>query len=116
VALGLIWGSNFIFMKWAAESISAGQITFLRVVFGFVPILLFAALRRVLDWRHLRHAHHVLIMSVLATSLYYFAFAAGTSLLESGVAGALSGATPLFSFLAAFCAPSASRLCVASAC
>lgn len=100
VALGLIWGSNFIFMKWAAESISAGQITFLRVVFGFVPILLFAALRRVLDWRHLRHAHHVLIMSVLATSLYYFAFAAGTSLLESGVAGALSGAIPLFSFLA----------------
>ncbi|HEY9377313.1 MAG TPA: DMT family transporter [Jiangellaceae bacterium] len=38
---------------------------------------------------------------MLATSLYYFAFAAGTSLLDSGIAGALSGAIPLFSFIAA---------------
>ena len=24
VSLGLIWGSNFIFMKWASETITAG--------------------------------------------------------------------------------------------
>ena len=34
VALGLIWGSNFIFMKWASETLTAGQMTLLRVVFG----------------------------------------------------------------------------------
>ena len=40
-------------------------------------------------------------MSLLATSIYYFAFAAGTSLLPSGIAGALSGAIPLFTFVSA---------------
>jgi drug/metabolite transporter (DMT)-like permease len=101
VALGLIWGSNFIFMKWASETITAGQITLLRVLFGFLPVLGYAAIRGALDRHHVRHAHHFLVMSLLATSVYYFAFAAGTSLLTSGIAGALSGAIPLFTFLSA---------------
>ncbi|MGA8211160.1 MAG: DMT family transporter [Nocardioidaceae bacterium] len=101
LALGLIWGSNFIFMKWASETITAGQVTLLRVLFGFLPVLAYAVARGALARRHLRHAHHFFVMSLLATSIYYFAFAAGTSLLPSGIAGALSGAIPLFSFLSA---------------
>ncbi|MGH3480333.1 MAG: DMT family transporter [Nocardioidaceae bacterium] len=101
LALGVIWGSNFIFMKWAAESISPEQITLLRVFFGLLPVLVFGAVRQVFRKAHLRHAHHFLVMSVLATSLYYFAYAAGTARLPSGIAGALSGAIPLFSFVAA---------------
>ena len=101
VALGVIWGSNFIFMKWATETISAGQVTLLRVLFGFVPVMAYAVHRRVLARRHLRHAHHFFIMSLLATTVYYFAFAAGTALLPSGVAGVLSGAIPLFTFISA---------------
>jgi drug/metabolite transporter (DMT)-like permease len=101
VALGLIWGSNFLFMKWASETITAGQITLLRVLFGFLPVLVYAAARGAFARHHLRYLHHFLAMSLIATSVYYFAFAAGTSLLPSGVAGALSGAIPLFSFLSA---------------
>lgn len=99
--LGIIWGSNFIFMKWTSEVVTPAQTTLLRVLFGFVPVLLFAVARRALRWRHARHAHHFLVMSLLATSVYYFAFAAGTALLPSGIAGALSGAIPLFSFVSA---------------
>ena len=101
VALGVIWGSNFIFIKWASETLTAGQVTFLRAVCGFLPIFLYAVVRGVLDRSHVRFLHHFLAMSVLATSLYYFAFAAGTALLASGIAGALSGSIPLFSFLTA---------------
>ncbi len=101
LVLGMIWGSNFIFMKWASETITAGQITLLRVLFGFLPVLVFAMSRRVFRRAHLRHVHHFLVMSFLATSVYYFAFASGTSLLASGIAGALSGAIPLFSFVSA---------------
>lgn len=101
LTLGLIWGSNFLFMKWASETISAGQITLLRVLFGFLPVLAYALSRRALRLSHLRHTHHFVAMSLLATSLYYFAFAAGTSLLDSGIAGALSGAIPLFAFVSA---------------
>ena len=101
VALGLIWGSNFIFMKWASYTITAGQITLLRVIFGFIPVLVYALVRGALARRHVRHMHHFIVMSLLATSIYYYAFAAGTSLLPSGIAGALSGAIPLFTFVSA---------------
>jgi drug/metabolite transporter (DMT)-like permease len=101
VLLGLIWGSNFIFVKWAAASISPAQIVLLRVAFGFAPLLIFSLATRALHWRDLRHFPHFLVMALLATALYYFAFAKGTVLLLSSVAGMLSGAIPLFTFVAA---------------
>jgi drug/metabolite transporter (DMT)-like permease len=97
--LGVIWGSNFLFMRWASAYISPAQIVFLRVLFGFVPIFLVALYARALSWRHLRYLHHFFVMSLLATVFYYFAFAKGASLLLSSVAGMLSGAIPLFTFL-----------------
>ncbi|MGY2286506.1 DMT family transporter [Pseudomonas gingeri] len=99
VFLGLIWGSNFIFVKWAAHWISPLQITLLRVVFGFLPVLFFALAKDVLRWSHMRHARHFVVMSLLATALYYYAFAKGAALLPSSVAGVLSGAIPLFTFI-----------------
>lgn len=99
--LGFIWGSNFLFMKWAVAVITPVQVVFLRVLFGFVPILLLALYRRALRKSDLRHWPHFVAMSALATTFYYYAFVKGTSLLPSGVAGMLSGATPLFTFLAA---------------
>ena len=65
--LGFIWGSNFIFMKWAAKEISPGQIVLLRVAFGFVPLFLYALGKRALRWEHLRYAHHFAVMSLLAS-------------------------------------------------
>jgi drug/metabolite transporter (DMT)-like permease len=102
VFLGVIWGSNFIFMKWAAEAISAMQIVLLRAVFGFLPVLIYALSQGVLRWQHVRHAHHFVVMSFLATGIYYFAFAKGTALLPSSIAGLLSGAIPVFTFLCAW--------------
>lgn len=99
VALGVIWGSNFIFMKWAAELISPLQVTLLRVLFGFLPILIFALYRRELHLSDLRHWPHFVVMSILATAFYYYAFAKGAHLLPSSVAGMLSGAIPLFTFV-----------------
>jgi drug/metabolite transporter (DMT)-like permease len=100
--LGLIWGTNFLFMKWASVWISPAQIVFARVLFGFAPILVLALSMKALKWRQLRYAHHFIVMSLLATTVYYYAFAKGTSLLLSSVAGMLSGAIPLFSFMCAW--------------
>lgn len=100
--LGVIWGSNFIFMKWAAQDITPSQITLLRVVFGFLPLFFFASARRMLRWEHFRHLHHFVVMALLATAIYYFAFATGTALLPSSIAGMLSGAIPLFTFICAW--------------
>jgi drug/metabolite transporter (DMT)-like permease len=100
-ALGLVWGANFIFVKWAILSISPAQIVLLRVLFGFLPLFAYALATRALHWRDWRNAHHFALMSVLATAFYYFAFAKGTALLLSSVAGMLSGAIPIFTFVTA---------------
>ena len=99
--LGLIWGSNFIFMKWAAELITPDQVAFLRVLFGFIPLFVYTLLTRKLSFSHLRHWPHFVVMSLLATAVYYYMFAEGTALLPSSIAGMLSGAIPLFTFLTA---------------
>jgi len=101
VFVGLIWGSNFIFMKLAVDLISPMQIVFVRVLFGFLPVAIFAVYKRALSLEHLKNFHHFLAMGLLATVVYYFGYAKGTSLLSSGIAGAISGAIPLFSLLAA---------------
>ena len=80
---------------------SPAQIVLLRVLFGFLPLLGFAVATGSLHWRDWRHAHHFLVMSLLATAFYYIAFAKGTALLLSSVAGMLSGAIPLFTFVTA---------------
>ncbi|MFD7291998.1 DMT family transporter [Streptomyces sp. NPDC059897] len=100
-ALGLVWGVNFVFMHLAAPFISPAQTTLLRVAFGVVPILVFALVTRSLAWRHLRHVPHFAVQAVLATGFYYYAYAAGTYRLDSGIAGALSGSIPLFASVAA---------------
>lgn len=102
LTLGLIWGSNFLFMKWAAAWLTPGQIVLLRVIFGFAPILLLALGRGALNRGQLKDLPHFAVMSLLATVFYYYAFAAGTARLPSGIAGMLAGAIPLFSFLTAW--------------
>ena len=77
LSLGVIWGSNFIYMKLAANLITPLQIAFFRVLCGFIPVFIFAQTRGVLRWRHLRHAGHFFVMGMLAAAVYYYGFAKG---------------------------------------
>jgi drug/metabolite transporter (DMT)-like permease len=99
--LALCWGMTFLFNKTASSLISPMQVVTVRVIMGFLPVLAFAMARKVLHWQHLRHTHHFFVMSLLAATVYYLAFAKGISLLPSSVAGMLSGVIPMFSFIAA---------------
>ncbi|WP_182417353.1 DMT family transporter [Bartonella sp. HY038] len=102
VFIAIIWGTNFIFVKWSAEYLNSQQIVFMRCVFGFIPVFIFALITRSIKLHHIFYLHHFLVMSFLATSLYYYAYAAGTALLPSSMAGLLSGAIPIFTFICAF--------------
>lgn len=101
LALGMIWGTNFLYMKWAAQLITPMQIVFLRVLFGLLPVLIYAISQQQIRRSHLKSAHHFLVMSLLATTVYFYCFAKGTALLNSGIAGALSGLIPIFSAMTA---------------
>jgi len=94
--LGLIWGSNFIYMKWAAALISPAQIVLLRVFFGFLPLAFVAWRKRVIARTQLRLLPHFLVMAAVATAFYYYAIVRGTELLPSGIAGVLGGSISLF--------------------
>ncbi|MDR5759297.1 DMT family transporter [Caballeronia sp. LZ035] len=96
VLLGLFWGSNFIYMKWAASSITPMQIAFVRVLFGFLPLALVAWRTKVITLRQLRHLHHFCVMGVLATAFYYVAITRGTALVPSGMAAMLANGATLF--------------------
>lgn len=96
VFLGLLWGSNFIYMKWAAALISPAQIDLLRVFFGFLPLALVAWRKGAIARCQLRHLPHFLVMAAIATALYYFTVIEGTALLPSGIAGVLGGSIALF--------------------
>lgn len=50
--LGIVWGSNFIYMKWAAEYIAPLQVVFLRVFFGFIPVLLYTIYKKTMKLEH----------------------------------------------------------------
>lgn len=98
-ALGLIWGSNFIYMKLAAQYISPLQIVFLRVILAVFPLLTYGFISRSFKKEHLKYWYHFVVMSLLAAVIYYYCFVMGSHLLYSGVAGAMSGSAPLFTFI-----------------
>ncbi|BAO88082.1 DMT family transporter [Caballeronia cordobensis] len=96
VFLGVLWGSNFIYMKWVTALISPIQVAFLRVFFGFLPLAFFAWRRRVITREQLRLLPHFLVMAGAATAFYYVAIIEGTAVLPSGIAGVLGGSIALF--------------------
>lgn len=98
--LGLFWGSNFIYMKWALAVISPAQISLLRVLFGFLPLAIVSWHKGVLRPSQLRYLPHFMVMAGVATAFSYFAGAKGTELLPSGIAGVLGGSAPLFTAIA----------------
>ncbi|RDV00554.1 DMT family transporter [Trinickia dinghuensis] len=100
VLLGVFWGSNFIYMKWASSLISPAQISLLRVFFGFAPLAALAWHKRAIKLHQVRHLHHFALMAALATAFSYFAMAKGTALLPSSIAGVLGASPPLFTAIA----------------
>lgn len=96
--LGIIWGTNFLFMKMSVQVITPMQVAFLRVVFGAIPILLFGLVKKnSIRLSHIKFSHHFLFMGLLNTVIPYVGFIKGTQLLKSGVAGGISGIIPLMS-------------------
>lgn len=90
-----------MFTQAAAPYITAGQTTLLRLVFGVIPILIFAAVTGAMRWWHFRYIHHFAVQAVLASGFYYYAYALGTYRLETGIAGVLSGSIPIFASIGA---------------
>lgn len=99
--LGIIWGTNLVFIKWTEPYLTSWQITFFCVFFGFIPVFLYAFYKKVLHFSQLRHSHHFIMMALLVMVIYYVAFAEGAMRLPVSTAGLLGGSAPIFTFLCA---------------
>ena len=94
LVLGIIWGTNFLFMKLAVAVIPPMEVAWLRTLFGALPIAGFALATHALDRSDWRHLQHFVAMAVLANVGPYVFFVIGTQHLPSGIAGVISGAIP----------------------
>jgi drug/metabolite transporter (DMT)-like permease len=93
--LALLWGSGFLFVKLALRGLSPVQIVLGQLTLGAVVLLLTLAVRR----QPLPHVGRQWVylagMAVLANIAPYLLFSWSEQRISSGLAGALSGTTPL---------------------
>jgi drug/metabolite transporter (DMT)-like permease len=94
--LAAIWGSSFLLIKVAVESLSPLQVALGRTVFGCAAVLCVLGLRRQrlpfspVEWLHL------FVVALLFNSLPFFCFAWGETHTSSVLAGIWNATTPLW--------------------
>ena len=99
IALGLVWGSSFLFIEWSLQSFSPIGVAFLRGALGALSLLTFAAVLRVplphkmVEWGHLA------VVATLLNAAPGFLFAFGQQYVTSVMAGILNATTPLMTLL-----------------
>lgn len=97
-AIALIWGSSFLLIAIALESLHPGLITLLRVGLGAVAISLAPRTGTKIDPSD---RGSMLLLSVIWTAIPFTLFPLAEQYINSAVTGLLNGATPIFVALVA---------------
>jgi drug/metabolite transporter (DMT)-like permease len=92
-AMGLIWGSSFLFIAIGLEAFHPGLITWARVGLGALALVLLPSARRRIDRQHLPR---LLALSVVWVAIPFTLFPLAELHINSAVTGLLNGATPIF--------------------
>jgi drug/metabolite transporter (DMT)-like permease len=99
--LAVLWGSGFLFVKLALRGLSPIQVVLGQLGFGAIVLLVVLAVRR----RSLPHAPRIWVylvgMAALANVAPYLLFSWSEQRISAGLAGALSGTTPLLTLVLA---------------
>jgi drug/metabolite transporter (DMT)-like permease len=99
IALGIVWGSSFLFIEWALHAFSPLGVAFLRGALGSLSLLTFAAVLRVGLPRKLIEWWHISVVAILLNAAPGFLFAFGQQYVTSVMAGILNATTPLMTLL-----------------
>ncbi len=95
-AIGLIWGSSFLFIAIGLESIHPGLITWARVALGAVTLVAFPRARTRIAPVDLPR---LLTLSVVWVAIPFTLFPLAEQHVNSAVTGLLNGATPIWAGL-----------------
>jgi drug/metabolite transporter (DMT)-like permease len=99
IALGVIWGSSFLFIKWGLLTLTSIGVAFLRCLIGGLTLLVFAAITRsklpnkIIEWVH------IAVVAFFLNALPGYLFAYGETHVSSVMAGLLNATTPLMTVL-----------------
>jgi drug/metabolite transporter (DMT)-like permease len=98
VAIGLIWGSAFLWIAIGLDSLAPGVVAWLRVTLGAGALFVLSGARKRIDradWTA------VAIVAVAGNAGPALLFALAEQTLDSAVAGMISSATPVFTLIIA---------------
>ena len=98
-ALGIVWGSSFLFIEWALQAFTPVGVAFLRGALGSLSLLAFAAVLKVELPRKPIEWFHISVVAVLLNAAPGFLFAFGQQYVTSVMAGILNATTPLMTLL-----------------
>ena len=99
IALGLVWGSSFLFIELALESFTPIGIAFLRSLLGAISLLIILGMSKQKLPRSWLHWFHISVVAVLLNAAPGFLFALGQETVSSSIAGVINATTPLMTVL-----------------
>lgn len=99
IALGIVWGSSFVFIELALHSFTPGAIVFLRGLLGTLGLLAILLIRgeRLPPWG--AHWLHIVVVAALLNAVPGFLFAVGQQWVPSSLAGIVNATTPMMTVL-----------------
>ena len=96
VALGVIWGSSFLFLKLALESFEPFTLGAIRLVVGGAMIVGLALLTRQPLPRRLRDWGWIMVVGTIASAIAFGFMNTGQALIDSSEGGIIITTVPLF--------------------
>lgn len=96
VALVVLWGSNFAWIKIALNAFTPAQLTFARMLLGALVLLAVIALTHDQLPRDRHTWAHLTVSALVSNAAPYYLFALGETRVDSSIAGTLNATTPLW--------------------
>ena len=101
IALALLWGSSFFFIKIALDTLSWGQIAWSRVVAGGVFMLVFWLISREQLPKDLKLWGHIAVAGIIGIGIPFIFFPWAEQYITSAVATIYNGLTPIMTAIIA---------------
>lgn len=95
VAMGLVWGASFLFMKVGLEGVSFGQVVWARLVFGAVTLAVIAVITRSRLPREPIVWLHFVVVAITYCVIPYLLFAWAEQYVSSSLASIYNAVTPI---------------------
>ncbi len=100
IALGIVWGCSFIFIKLGLEFLTPFGVAFGRCALGALALLIYSRIKKISLVRDRRMLGHLWVVSLLLNVIPGILFALAETEVTSILAGIINAVTPLMTLIA----------------